>query len=116
LFREIRKKIFGDNHDLLIESFLPSMNLAAIHNFRPGSGKSPSFFFFSDNNIAMIKTLKPSEFDILLKTDFLIDYFKHLEANPGSLLSRILGIYEVKVSNGSPMVFFITENMLGGDG
>lgn len=63
----------------------------------------------------MIKTVKPSEMDILFKTDFLVDYLAHLKAHPDSLLSRILGVYEVTVSNGSPLVFLITENMLGDD-
>ena len=100
---------------MIFESLKPSKNFNAIHNFKLGSGKSPSFFFFSDNKVLMIKTVKPSEMDILFKTDFLLDYYQHLKSHPDSLLSRILGIFEVTVSKSSPMVFLITENMLGED-
>lgn len=31
------------------------------------------------------------------------------------MLSKILGVYEIKVSNATPMVFLITENMIGDD-
>ena len=50
-----------------------------MYNFRTGEGKSPSFFFFSDNNVLMLKTLKDSEFDILFKKGFLLDYYKHIK-------------------------------------
>ena len=80
-----------------MNSLIPAVNYEAIHNFETGQGKSPSFFFFSDDNQFMIKTLKPSEFEILMNTDFLVDYVMHLIRNPGSLLSRYLGVYEVKL-------------------
>ena len=64
----------------------------------------------------LIKTLKPSEFDILFEEDgFLEDYFEHTQKNPQSLLSRFLGVYEVKVNKSSSMKFLITENMMGQD-
>ena len=86
-----------------------------MHNFTTGSGKSPSFFFFTDDRALMIKTVKESEKKILFETDFLFDYEKHIKENKHSLLSKILGVYEIKVSNATPMVFLITENMIGDD-
>jgi hypothetical protein len=64
LFRNIR-------HDFTTEatlqnSFTPSHNPEGIFNFKTGGGKSPSFFFFTDDGKFMIKTLKKSEKDILL--------------------------------------------------
>lgn len=41
--------------------------MTGMYNFRTGDGKSPSFFFFSDNQLFMLKTMKESEFDILVK-------------------------------------------------
>jgi hypothetical protein len=86
-----------------------------MHNFKPGSGKSPSFFFFSDNKALMVKTLKDSEVKILFDQDFLVNYFLYITKNHDSLLSRILGIYEIAIGNQNPMVFLITENMIGHD-
>lgn len=86
-----------------------------MYNFRTGEGKSPSFFFFSDNNLLMLKTLKDSEFDILFSKGFLLDYFKHLESNPNSLLMKILGVYQLKIGDSEPVRFLITENMVGRD-
>ena len=65
----------------------------------------------------MIKTLKKKELTVLFDTEenFLLDYYKHLQENPDSLLSKILGVYEVSVQDQEPLVFFITENMVGND-
>ena len=86
-----------------------------MYNFRTGEGKSPSFFFFSDNNALMLKTLKESEFEILFKKGFLLDYYKHLQSNPNSLLMKILGVYEMVIGESEPIKFLITENMVGND-
>lgn len=61
----------------------------------------------------MLKTLKPSEVDILFAQDFLENYFKYMMENPDSLLSKIFGVFEVTVSSNPPMFFLITENMIG---
>lgn len=63
----------------------------------------------------MIKTLKESEFEILFETDFLVDYVMHLVRNPDSILSRYLGVYEVKLQDQMPIFFFVTENQIGRD-
>ena len=99
----------------MYESLVPISNFKGVHNFQTGTGKSPSFFFFSDNKILMVKTLKESEFKILFDHKFMVDYYKHLINNRDSLLSRILGVYEIQVNDQSPIIFFITENMIGDD-
>ena len=63
----------------------------------------------------MIKTLKESEYDILFKTDFLIDYVSHLIRYPDSMISRYYGVYEVNIHGQDPIYFFITENQIGRD-
>jgi len=63
----------------------------------------------------MLKTLKPEEFDILFEEGFLKSYFRHLAKNPDSLLSRYLGVFSIKINRQSPLIFMITENMLGTD-
>lgn len=113
LFKKIRSGIISER--LLLESLIPAANFSAMHNFQTGQGKSPSFFFFSDNRRLMIKTLKEKERDILFEDKFLIAYYKHITSNRSSLLSRLLGVYEVRAKKQTPMTFFITENMIGTD-
>lgn len=45
IFRNIRRKFINEKD--LFDSFVPSKNTDAIHSFKTGGGKSPSFFFFS---------------------------------------------------------------------
>ena len=64
----------------------------------------------------MLKTMKQAEFDILFDDGkFLFDYFKHIQQYPDSLLSKILGVYQVRIKKQSPIYFFITENLIGAD-
>jgi len=46
---------------------------------------------------------------------FLAEYYEYIINNPDSLLSKILGIYEIKVGNNTPLSFLISENMLDKD-
>jgi hypothetical protein len=64
----------------------------------------------------MLKTLKNSEFEILLnKHALLMDYFRYVTENPTCLLSKILGMYKIKIGSSEPINFIITENMIGND-
>jgi 1-phosphatidylinositol-4-phosphate 5-kinase len=57
-------------------------------------GKSGSFFFFSKNKKLILKTITPTELDVLIGR-VLYSYTKHIELNSGSTLARIYGAYEV---------------------
>ena len=63
----------------LYKTFIPIKNMEGMFNFKTGGGKSPSFFFFPDNHLLMLKTLKPSEKEILLSKGFLLQYFKFVK-------------------------------------
>jgi hypothetical protein len=64
----------------------------------------------------MLKTLKESEFDILMnKCEFMMDYFKYVTENPDCLLSKLLGLYKIEIGKSSPIYFMVTENMLEDD-
>jgi 1-phosphatidylinositol-4-phosphate 5-kinase len=82
-----------------------------------GAGRSPSYFFFTDNSMIMIKTMKKEEAAILFDEEkgILLDYVKHVCENPDSLLSKFLGIYAVQIKSSEPVYFFVTENMVGND-
>ena len=74
IFSQIRQK-FGISDEILFNSFIPVHNIQAIHNFFTGSGKSSSFFFFSDNKTFVLKTLKESEKKLLLESNLLENYY-----------------------------------------
>ena len=63
----------------------------------------------------MLKTLKPSEKEILVEKNFLAEYFIYLQSNPGSLLMKIFGVFDIQIGSQSELSFLITENMVGDD-
>ena len=95
VFRQIRQSHLAE--ETLLEAVIPSANQKAIYNFEMGAGRSPSYFFFTDNSMIMIKTMKKEEAAILFDEEkgILLDYVKHVCENPDSLLSKFLGIYAV---------------------
>lgn len=66
IFGDIRRK-FNVSETMLFNSFAPIHNITAIHNFFTGSGKSQSFFFFSDNKAFVLKTMRESEKKLLFE-------------------------------------------------
>lgn len=65
----------------------------------------------------MIKTMKPAEAKIFFdKTDgILLDYLQHMSEQPDSLLSKVLGVYQIQIKHSEPVFFFVSENMVGDD-
>lgn len=57
------------------------------------SGKSGSFFFYSDDGKYMLKTLPKEEF--LLFRRMLKGYFEYLRKFPNSLITRIYGLHKI---------------------
>jgi 1-phosphatidylinositol-4-phosphate 5-kinase len=84
--------------------------------FGEGSGKSASFFFFTENKQFVIKTLKDEELDLLARKGVLEKYFTYLKANPNSLLARFYGIFTIKVKYMKPINIIIMDNLVGKHG
>ena len=103
------------NEDLLFETFLPVNNFKGIHNFFTGQGKSPSFFFFSDNKHFVLKTLKLTEKKLLLELGVLEAYYEYMMKNESSLLSKFYGVYTFSIANMEEITCFIMDNLLGSD-
>lgn len=60
-------------------------------------GRSGSFFFFSHDNLLILKTINQKELKILLN-HFLTDYVEHLIRNSDdSLIARVYGAYTVSI-------------------
>lgn len=74
-----------------------------------GSGASGSFFFFTKCRRFIIKTLRRDEKKVLL--DMLDDYCKHLTySNNESLLTRIYGVFTIKVPTFAEIDLIIMQN------
>jgi hypothetical protein len=114
IFSELRRK-YGISDDFLFQSFVPLHNIQAIHNFFTGTGKSSSFFFFSDNKAFVLKTLKESERKLLFDQNILENYFEYLQSHETSLLSKMYGIFTLKFKNMEDIHCFIMDNLLGKD-
>ena len=73
-----------------------------------GSGKSGSFFLMTHDERFMIKTIKKSEVDIMLK--ILPSYITHNLNYPDSLIGKIFGVFTVKRAGSSPIYLALMEN------
>jgi len=72
LFSQIRGSSFPD--EVMANSLDPLNNIERMKSFKLGSGKSLSFFFFTEDNLLVIKTLKVSEKKIITDPTFLEPY------------------------------------------
>jgi len=82
-------------------------------NFQEGSGKSASFFFFTENKQFVIKTLKDEELDLLARKGLLEKYYNFLKSNPESMLARFYGIFTIKIKFMKPINVIIMDNIMG---
>ena len=76
------------------------------------SGKSGSFFYFSDDGKYVLKTMSPEEFVFFKK--ILPDYFNYLYAEPGSLIPKIFGFHNIRYYSGGEKLkksFIVMENL-----
>ena len=75
-----------------------------------GAGRSGSFFFFSHDRKFIIKTMTKGELDLFLKLlPRVSDHFKKV---PKSLLSKIFGVFTVKMSRVDPVHIMLMENTM----
>lgn len=72
------------------------------------AGRSGSFFFFSHDGKFVVKTINSSELRLIKKITPL--YAKHLENNPDSLLSKVLGVFTVEADKFSKVHIMLMEN------
>lgn len=57
--------------------------------------------------------MKASEMKLLLETDLISNYARHMRGNPDSLLSRFYGVYTFKLDSMDEIHCFITNNLIG---
>jgi 1-phosphatidylinositol-4-phosphate 5-kinase len=78
-------------------SLSPKFNRDMIFKAGEGAGRSGSFFFFSHDQKFVVKTMTKGELNLVKR--MMPSYAAHLQANPDSLLSKILGIFTVEASS-----------------
>lgn len=75
-----------------------------------GAGASGSFFFFSHDRRFIIKTMTSAELKLFLK--MLPDYELHLNENPQSIISRIYGVYTIRMQKIATVNLMLMANTL----
>ena len=76
------------------------------------SGKSGSFFYFSDDGKYVLKTMSIDEFTFFKR--ILPDYYNHLNTNPNTLIPKFFGFHQIKYSLKGKKIkknFIIMENL-----
>ncbi|KAL9229109.1 hypothetical protein vseg_004616 [Gypsophila vaccaria] len=76
-------------------------------------GKSGSFFYLTQDDRFMIKTVKKSEVKVLLR--MLPSYYKHVCKYENSLVTRFYGVHCVKPAGGPKTRFVIMGNLFCSD-
>ena len=110
IFRNILKKD-KINQNYLNSSFNLLDNMKNISKLQISEGKSGSFFFFTNDNRFLIKTISKGE-RIALMGNFLQKYYDTINENENSsLLGRIYGLYTIKVGFFSSVDVILMENL-----
>lgn len=99
------------NFDEIIDSLDLKKNENQVFRAGEGCGMSGQFFFFSNDNKYIIKTVHESEKDLLLKTlDSFIDHF--IRVNDESLIAKIFGLYTIYSKEFVPIHLILMENTI----
>lgn len=113
VFERLRKYYKVSNTDytksLGVEKIVQSLmaNEFSSLSGQCSSGKSGSFFFYSEDGKFMLKTITISEYELLRK--ILPDYYFHMVNNKESLLTRLYGLY--KITGTSPLYFVVMNSL-----
>ena len=96
--------------EVLHASLSPKFNRDMVFNAGEGAGRSGSFFFFSHDHKFIIKTMTKEELDLFL--EILPRLSEHHKNTPRSLLSKIFGVFTVKMSSVEPVHIMLMENTM----
>ena len=94
----------------IIKSLDPSANVKQIQNAGLGAGASGMFFFKSHDKKFILKTMTPGDLKETRRT--LQHHYLHMSKEPASLISRIYGVFTIKMDAFSPVHVMIMENCL----
>lgn len=104
VFRLIRQEFHVDP-----SYYLLSLTGKYVLSELVSSGKSGSFFYYSQDYRFIIKTIHHSEHKFILK--ILRFYYEHIKSNPHTFLSRIFGLHRVKLPGNKKIHFVVMGNV-----
>uniref|UniRef100_A0ACD5U738 Uncharacterized protein n=1 Tax=Avena sativa TaxID=4498 RepID=A0ACD5U738_AVESA len=104
VFRNLREMFKIDTADYMI-SICGSDALRELSS----PGKSGSIFLLSQDDRFMIKILRKSEVQVLLR--MLPDYYRHVHTYENTLVTKFFGLHRVKPSSGQKFRFVVMGNM-----
>ena len=88
----------------------PRRNRDQIFKTGTAAGASGSFFFFSHDRRFIVKTVAKEELKVILA--ILPSMHDHFVRNPSSIISRIYGVYTVKMKSYRPVHLILQQNTL----
>ncbi|CAD8137921.1 unnamed protein product [Paramecium octaurelia] len=84
-------------------------NQKAFEKAKESMGRSGAFFFYSQNNKLIIKTVEKSEIKDFLDGR-INSYFNHVSGNKKSLIAKIYGIFKIKLMAYKTQYIVLMEN------
>lgn len=101
MFQLIRK-FYGVSHEIYLQSIGPekvfgSISLGNLQSLQSqcSAGKSGSLFYYTSDQLFMLKTISHNEFEHFLS--IMKDYYQHMLSYPHTLVARILGLHKIKM-------------------
>lgn len=104
VFRHLRK-LFGVSASDYIMALCGNEALRELSS----PGKSGSFFYLTQNDRFIIKTVKKSEVKVLIR--MLQGYYRHVSQNKNSLITKFFGVHCVKPIGGQKVRFIVMNNV-----
>ncbi|KAJ2702093.1 Phosphatidylinositol-4-phosphate 5-kinase [Coemansia sp. IMI 209128] len=95
---------------LSTEDYLVSLTDKYILSEVGSSGKSGSFFYYSQDYRFIIKTVHHTEHKFMRQ--ILPQYYEFVRDHPNTLLSRIYGLHRIKLPHGRKVHFIVMSNIL----
>ncbi|KAJ1940853.1 Phosphatidylinositol-4-phosphate 5-kinase [Linderina pennispora] len=95
---------------LSTEEYLVSLTDKYILSEVGSSGKSGSFFYYSQDYRFIIKTVHHTEHKFMRR--ILAQYYEFVRDHPNTLLSRIYGLHRIKLPQGRKVHFIVMSNIL----
>lgn len=108
-FQKIRE-LDGITASDIDQSLNCEQNREMVFKAGQNSGQSGSFFFFSRDKKFIIKTMRGDEISTFLRVH--LDYHRHLVRNKKSILSRVYGVYTIKMKHLKPVNLVLMQNTM----